>query len=463
MSSVMQRAHVIWWKDLDRWVVPAQLHDTKLPDNWQLAKVGDLVKQVTDKVKVVPDKEYKLAGVRLYGNGMFHRETVKGSDSSAIHLIPLIPGSFIYNRLFAWKATFAVVPEDLGDCYVSNEFPQFRIDDKRILPYFLFLFCMSSKTISAVNRASVGSSAVSRNRFKEEAFLNFNIPLPPLFVQQAIVDRWEQAQAEIAAAKAQAETQERAISQYIYTALGAPSPIDNGPPPKCLVLPWEDLERWSFNYLSRSLHGLLGFHKAAYPIVPLSECLENTTNGYCIKPVAGPTPHKMLKLNALAPSGLDLSKSKYITVPDNIARRFSLRKDDLLICRSVGSYDQVAKCALVEEDCPDTLFPDIIIRARLKSSVLPHFVREVLQTPLGRSHFLSNARTAVGMWKIGSEDIRSFPLPLPPLDVQQEIVQQVTGIRAEIARTRVAAERQARESKAEIEAMILGTKKINIP
>lgn len=42
-----------------------------------------------------------------------------------------------------------------------------------------------------------------------------------------------------------------------------------------------------------------------YPIVPLSECLVDTMNGYCIKPVAGPTPHKMLKLNALRPEGLE--------------------------------------------------------------------------------------------------------------------------------------------------------------
>jgi restriction endonuclease S subunit len=91
---------------------------------------------------------------------------------------------------------------------------------------------------------------------------------------------------------------------------------------------------------------------------------------------------------------------------------------------------------------------------------MPQFVREVMLTPLGRSHFLSNARTEVGMWKIGAEDIRNFPLPLPPLDVQQEIVRLVAEKRNEIARLREAAVRKARESKAEIEAMILGTKKL---
>ena len=108
-------------------------------------------------------------------------------------------------------------------------------------------------------------------------------------------------------------------------------------------------------------------------------------------------------------------------------RIFSLRKDDLLICRSVGSYDMVAKCGVVEADAPDILFPDTIIRARLKPGLLPAYVREVMQTPLGRSHFQSNARTAVGMWKIGADDIASFPIPLPPLAVQRKLVEAVTG------------------------------------
>ena len=129
MIASPKRAHVYWWKDLERWIVPAQQHSDKLPDGWSLVRIGDLVKQVTAKVKVEPNNEYKLAGVRWYGEGVFHRETVKGVASSATYLMPLIPGAFIYNRLFAWKESFAVVPEESSDCLVSNEFPQF-IDRK---------------------------------------------------------------------------------------------------------------------------------------------------------------------------------------------------------------------------------------------------------------------------------------------------------------------------------------------
>lgn len=84
-----------------------------------------------------------------------------------------MPDALIYNRLFAWKPSFAVVPSELADCFVSNEFPQFLPDAKAVLPEYLYLFCVRDSTIRAVNAASTGSAAVSRNRFKEAEFLDF--------------------------------------------------------------------------------------------------------------------------------------------------------------------------------------------------------------------------------------------------------------------------------------------------
>jgi restriction endonuclease S subunit len=116
---------------------------------------------------------------------------------------------------------------------------------------------------------------------------------------------------------------------------------------------------------------------------------------------------------------------------------------------------------LATEDAANFVFPDTMIRIRLTDSLLPAFVREVVQTPLGRSFFQSNARTAVGMWKIGGEDIANFPIPVPPLPVQKQIMERVAEGREEIAREREAADSLAREINAEIEALILGTKKVS--
>ncbi len=64
------------------------------------------------------------------------------------------------------------------------------------------------------------------------------------------------------------------------------------------------------------------------------------------------------------------------------------------------------------------------------------------------------------MWKIGADDIARFPIPVPPLAVQKQIMERVAAGREEISRERETADRLARRINAEIEALILGRKKL---
>lgn len=460
-SQKPRRAFSVWWNDLERWVVPSNLLLRRvLPLGWTSARVGSLVSQVTARVKAKADAEYKMAGIKWYGEGVFHRETVLGKDMSATLVTPLVPNALIYNRLFAWKASFAVVPTTLADCFVSSEFPQFVPDISRLLPEYLYLFCIRESTIRAVTLASTGSSAVSRNRFKEDLFLNFEIPLPPLDEQQEIVELWRSTKNKITAKRERVDEMTARLPQIMYDALGSQSSVVAKAVGRSIAVQWEALDRWSFNYVSRASQGLLGFTNSKFPIEPLSTHLIGTINGYSIKPVSEPTPHKMLKLNALRPDGLDLTASKYIKISDKIAKRFSIHKGDLFICRSVGSYEHVAKCSLAPEDAPNYVFPDTMIRLRFKNTLLSEYAGEVVQSPMGRSYFQSNARTAVGMWKIGADDIAQFPIPVPPLTEQRRIMKLMADARAEIALESKSAETLANWLHSELESIFLGEKSL---
>ena len=255
------RAFFVPWKDLERWIPPSRLSSrSQLPQGWSYFRLGDqnLLQQVKERVRVEPGQEYKMVGVRWYGEGTFHRETVFGKDLSATYVTPVVPGTFMYNRLFAWKGSFAVVPSEHGDCFVSSEFPQFRVDETCLLARYLYLFFMCAPVMEAVNAASVGSSAVSRNRFKEEEFSNFRMPLPPLPVQQAIVARWEAAQAEVGTIRAHFLHTEGVTSRLVLDGLGVPAQEFRALP-KAYAMKWEEMERWGveFNRWGWNLSDLL--------------------------------------------------------------------------------------------------------------------------------------------------------------------------------------------------------------
>lgn len=62
------------------------------------------------------------------------------------------------------------------------------------------------------------------------------------------------------------------------------------------------------------------------------------------------------------------------------------------------------------------------------------------------------------MWKIRADDIASFPISFPPLEVQRKLVERVTAARPEIARERAAAAQLHQTIAAQVESLILGSK-----
>ena len=363
-------------------------------------------------------------------------------------------GDVVYSKIDVRNGAIGVIPPEMPAVAVSSEYPVYVVNEQIALSSYIKLLFRSRHFRGAIN--SLISGASGRKRVQPDQIEALEVPLPPLSVQRAIVERWTKAQREMIAARQQLDTIERQISLEIYARLGVPTQAPTVNEFKYAAVEWKELNRWSVGYFRGTREGLLGFTQSRYPIVALKSCLVETMNGYCIRPVPGPTNHKMLKLNALTPGGVELNAGKFVKVTDQIARRFSLCKDDLLVCRSVGSYDHIAKCAVVKEDRPDVLFPDIMIRARFNETILPEYAREVIQTPLGRSFFQSNARTTVGMWKIGAEDIREFPVPLPPVAVQRTIIRIVKEKRDSIASEREKIDQRGASIAQEIEEMILG-------
>ncbi|MCM3392575.1 N-6 DNA methylase [Cytobacillus oceanisediminis] len=182
------------FRDLKKWTIPVKLLlNYKNRNNWPIMKISEFAYPITDKEEVKPNQEYNMVGVKWYGEGTFYRETVLGEEISAKWLSPLKKKAFIYNRLFAWKESFGIVPEEHEGFYVSNEFPQFYIDENVMLPEFLYFLFMQPFIIDAVKLLSAGSAAVSRNRFKEELFLDFDVPVPPIGTQRELVNDYKRS------------------------------------------------------------------------------------------------------------------------------------------------------------------------------------------------------------------------------------------------------------------------------
>lgn len=181
-----------------------------MKESWPKTPLKEVITPVNRPELVDPEKTYHILGAHWYAQGLYIKESLKGAQIRASRVYRVEEGDFVYNRLFAWKGSFAVATDENGGCYVSNEFPSFAIDRSILDPqYLLKLFSRASMWDEALG-LSTGGTPTSRNRFKEEKLLAMEISLPPLEEQHRIVARIEELAARIEDAR---ELRRRAVEE----------------------------------------------------------------------------------------------------------------------------------------------------------------------------------------------------------------------------------------------------------
>lgn len=194
---------------------------------WPTVRLGEVLSPVCRGETVDPSREYRLLGVRLDGNGPFLREIVTGAQTAAHKFYRVFAGDFIYSRLFASRGAFGIIDDSLDGCYVSSEFPAFVPKADRVDAAFLRYWFRLPGTLAHVNEGCSGSTPLTRNRLREEAFLKLQISLPPFVEQKRLLSRIDEIASRINEARAlreQAAEETEAMSrEAMARALPAPS------------------------------------------------------------------------------------------------------------------------------------------------------------------------------------------------------------------------------------------------
>ncbi|MDE0470818.1 MAG: restriction endonuclease subunit S [Ekhidna sp.] len=131
---------------------------------------------------------------------------------------------------------------------------------------------------------------------------------------------------------------------------------------------------------------------------------------------------------------------------------YLLSKDDILFARS-GS---VGRCYLHKPIAQKAIFAGYLIRfITNKQRLLPEYLYYFTYTSYYKAWVQSMQRVAAQP-NINAEEYKSFQLPLPPIEKQQEIIMEANRRRLEARRLSEEANKALEEARAEIERMILG-------
>ncbi|MCI0333212.1 MAG: hypothetical protein L0228_08325 [Planctomycetes bacterium] len=108
-------------------------------------RFADFLKSNKRPYTLGPTEDANLVGMRLYGRGPFHRELKPASKIRKKSHFVIRKNDVIYNKLFAWKGTFGIVPESFDGMFVSDKFPTYELNERQVDRDFLRWYGSSEK------------------------------------------------------------------------------------------------------------------------------------------------------------------------------------------------------------------------------------------------------------------------------------------------------------------------------
>jgi type I restriction enzyme S subunit len=387
---------------------------------YPMVPLREVLSPVSRPERVDPSRTYHILGAHWYAGGLYTKDVKPGSGIQAKEVYRVEEGDFVYNRLFAWKGSFALATADNAGCYVSNEFPCFTIRKDWADGRYLWRYFSRVPVWAEALGLSTGGTPTSRNRLKEERLLAMQVPLPPVDEQRRIVARIEELAAKIEEA--------RRLRQHAAEEAVA--------------------------LVGRAIALLLD--EAGWETQSLGEILiESPRNGLSPKPENESGGRAMLRINAVSSSPtrfVDLSAVKCVEVSEQEAAPFVLQHDDVFIVRYNGDMNRVAKPAIYKatSECR-LIFPDKLMRLRPdRMKMLPDFLVFALGARSVRAQVESLGKTTAGNIGVSGANAKSFVVPVPPLPQQCRIVAELDALQAKVDELK----RRQAETAAELDALL---------
>jgi len=117
-----------------------------------------------------------------------------------------------------------------------------------------------------------------------------------------------------------------------------------------------------------------------------------------------------------------LATLKTIQIGKEELNKYLVKEGDLLITEG-GDWDKVGRTAVWQGGVENCLHQNHVFKARVpSSSLLNEWVELVLNSGVGRDYFAGASKQTTNLASINMTQLRSFPMPIPPLDEQRAIL-----------------------------------------
>lgn len=409
---------------LQQALVPVEEQPYEVPENWVWVRLGAIAEIVTGGTPSKKHPEYYGGNFPFYKPSDLDQGRLTYDASEYLSE----EGKKV-SRIIPKNSTAVCCIGSIGKCgYLmcegtTNQQINSAIPKINSLCLYYYL-CTENFVQNLLSMASATTIAiVNKSKMESCAF-----PLPPLSEQQRIVERIEELFAKLDEAKERLQevadsfaVRKAAILHKAFTGeLTQQWRRENGVSDES----WEEKKLHEVAFVQTGV--MKGKHyNGETKLLPYLR-VANVQDGY-----------------------LKLDEIKEIAIDVNLIERYSLRKGDVLFTEG-GDYDKLGRGTVWNNEIPGCLHQNHVFAVRPNTSILfDCFLAYQSNSRYGKKYFLSCSKQTTNLASINSTQLKNFPVLLPSLPEQHEIVRLIDDL---LARER-AAQQAAEQALASIDLM----------
>lgn len=448
LTTTMKYIYPIPFRELFNWSVQ-YLNDSKISFSkaYPMMRIGDFLTRNKIVITIQDEVKYKRITIRVHNGGVVPRDEIMGKDIGTKKQFIVSKGQFILSKIDARNGAMGIIPAELDEAIVTQDFLAYDVNEKKVNPQYFLLVCTTKQFATFCQSCSSGTT--NRQRIDEAEFLNIKVPVPSLEEQEQLVNTYNEKRNESLGQENEAKQIDKGINKYLMQVLGIATQHqrkekeENGKYNYLRFHKLKDLSRWDlYNDKNKSFSEI-------YENVKLSKVILSKPQygaGYSSKPYDGKI--RYIRITDINEDGSlnDMSVSA-----NGFAEQYLLRENDFLIARSGNT---VGKTFLYKKKYGKAIYAGYLIRFELNTEkILPDYLLAYTKCSIYKNWIQGNMRVSAQP-NINSQQYLDSIIVLPPMNIQKEIVSHVNEQKKIISRLKLDAKSIRREAIKEFENKI---------
>lgn len=368
--------------------------------------------------------------------------------------IQLRKGNLLLTRKGTFGNAFALKSD--YDFIISSEVFYIELQQDLINAKFLEIFFNSRIGQAQFDKNKIGAIMGS---LSQEAIRDLIIPYPPLEIQNQIIDIYNKYNIVKQQNEAQAEKLLAGIDDYLLNELGIKPPElpENSLKNRMFMTNFKTVSGERFDPQFNKIYFnevFSAFSKSKFQISRIKEVLENlktgTTPNQKLEPYTERNGITFLRNSNLKKYKIDLTDTKFVKNELSHLLTYST-KGEVIVCIA----GTVGISAINEIEVPIAINQNVSALKFNENKINSYFASYWFNTKIF-IELLQRACSIATILYLNNENLKFLPIPIPPLEKQQEIAKHITNIRIQAQHLKEQANIALKKANQEIEKLLLG-------